>query len=335
MLMNPVIADYIQAYGEGGLRAQQARRARAARARLLVHGRVRPGAAGGRPAHLRRRASSRRTPRRVFALDDASPNRIALRSRARDAHALPDRRFPGNLLRASATSTSCWSSRTSISRRCTIASRGQQRARARRRAAGRHRDHARHRSLPRGTHGREPDMTTDARTVFMTGAAGISAAPSPRHLRNAARNLVLAGRRREPGSEPYGNENAQRLFAPADLLDQRQVEAAVATAVARFGRIDVLCNIAGGFRMGDPVHETRGRRLELPVRRQPADAAPRGARGRPDDARAGRRQGRQRRRPPRRRRARREMGAYVGQQGAASSGSPRRWRPSCATATST
>ncbi|MES1263958.1 MAG: SDR family NAD(P)-dependent oxidoreductase, partial [Peristeroidobacter soli] len=25
---------------------------------------------------------------------------------------------------------------------------------------------------------------------------------------------------------------------------------------ARFGRIDVLCNIAGGFRMGPPVHET-------------------------------------------------------------------------------
>ncbi len=30
----------------------------------------------------------------------------------------------------------------------------------------------------------------------------------------------------------------------------------VATAVARFGRIDVLCNIAGGFRMGEPVHQT-------------------------------------------------------------------------------
>lgn len=26
--------------------------------------------------------------------------------------------------------------------------------------------------------------------------------------------------------------------------------------VGRFGRIDVLCNLAGGFRMGDPVHAT-------------------------------------------------------------------------------
>ena len=28
------------------------------------------------------------------------------------------------------------------------------------------------------------------------------------------------------------------------------------TAIDRFGRIDVLCNIAGGFRMGEAVHET-------------------------------------------------------------------------------
>jgi NAD(P)-dependent dehydrogenase (short-subunit alcohol dehydrogenase family) len=30
----------------------------------------------------------------------------------------------------------------------------------------------------------------------------------------------------------------------------------VQSAVKRVGRVDVLCNIAGGFRMGTPVHET-------------------------------------------------------------------------------
>src|SRR5204862_8325180 len=34
------------------------------------------------------------------------------------------------------------------------------------------------------------------------------------------------------------------------------VQAAVDKAVQRFKRIDVLCNIAGAFRMGSPVHET-------------------------------------------------------------------------------
>ncbi|HET7672717.1 MAG TPA: SDR family oxidoreductase, partial [Burkholderiales bacterium] len=37
-----------------------------------------------------------------------------------------------------------------------------------------------------------------------------------------------------------------------DLLDPKSVQAAVDKA----GRVDVLCNLAGGFRMGAPVHET-------------------------------------------------------------------------------
>jgi NAD(P)-dependent dehydrogenase (short-subunit alcohol dehydrogenase family) len=40
------------------------------------------------------------------------------------------------------------------------------------------------------------------------------------------------------------------------LLDRAEVAAAVKDAADRYGRIDVLCNIAGGFRMGHPVHET-------------------------------------------------------------------------------
>jgi len=43
---------------------------------------------------------------------------------------------------------------------------------------------------------------------------------------------------------------------PTNLLDQAQVDAVVKKAITEHGRIDVLCNIAGGFRMGSPVHET-------------------------------------------------------------------------------
>src|SRR6185295_6356350 len=35
-----------------------------------------------------------------------------------------------------------------------------------------------------------------------------------------------------------------------------QTEETVRKALERFGRIDVLCNLAGGFRMGEAVHET-------------------------------------------------------------------------------
>lgn len=43
---------------------------------------------------------------------------------------------------------------------------------------------------------------------------------------------------------------------PTDLLDQKAVDDAVGVIVKKHGRLDVLCNIAGGFRMGKPVHET-------------------------------------------------------------------------------
>ena len=55
MLMNPVIADFIQAYGEGGLRAQRLGTLAAAGARVLVHGGVRAGQTVRWPAHLRLR----------------------------------------------------------------------------------------------------------------------------------------------------------------------------------------------------------------------------------------------------------------------------------------
>lgn len=49
-----------------------------------------------------------------------------------------------------------------------------------------------------------------------------------------------------------------KRFMPAigDLLDQTQVNKMVAAIVQRFGGVHVLCNLAGGFRMGEAVHET-------------------------------------------------------------------------------
>jgi NAD(P)-dependent dehydrogenase (short-subunit alcohol dehydrogenase family) len=46
------------------------------------------------------------------------------------------------------------------------------------------------------------------------------------------------------------------MTAPLDLLDQAAVNAFIEQTASRFGSIDVLCNIAGGFRMGQPVHAT-------------------------------------------------------------------------------
>ena len=99
-------------------------------------------------------------------------------------------------------------------------------------------------------------MTFAKQTVLVTGAAGnLGRAVADAFFERGA-NLTLIGRRLEELTKAYGSANARRLFAPANLLDQAEVDAAVKSAIERFGRIDVLCNIAGGFRMGTPVHET-------------------------------------------------------------------------------
>ena len=98
-------------------------------------------------------------------------------------------------------------------------------------------------------------MTSSSRTVFITGAAGNLGRAIAAAFEERGANLVLVGRTKE-SLAPLGAESERRLFVAADLLDPPALDSAVRLARARFGRVDVLCNIAGGFRMGSPVHET-------------------------------------------------------------------------------
>lgn len=94
------------------------------------------------------------------------------------------------------------------------------------------------------------------RTVLITGAAGHLGRALAAAFESEGAQLVLVDRDVELLRRSFGNDSAKRMFAPCNLLDAVQVQAAVDAALARFGRIDVLCNIAGGFRMGEAVHET-------------------------------------------------------------------------------
>ena len=93
------------------------------------------------------------------------------------------------------------------------------------------------------------------RTVMVTGAAGNLGRAVANAFAARGANLVLVGARQKL-ERAFGAETERRLFAPANLLNQEQMHAAVRTALERFGKIDVLCNIAGGFRVGEAVHET-------------------------------------------------------------------------------
>jgi NAD(P)-dependent dehydrogenase (short-subunit alcohol dehydrogenase family) len=80
-------------------------------------------------------------------------------------------------------------------------------------------------------------MDFSRKTILITGAKG-----------NLGRVLTEAFTAR--------GGNVVPVDLPTNLLDQAQVDAVVQKAIRDFKRIDVLCNIAGGFRMGKPVHET-------------------------------------------------------------------------------
>ena len=99
-------------------------------------------------------------------------------------------------------------------------------------------------------------MTSPASTVVVTGASGNLGRAVAAAFAERGANLVLIASRRESLVSAFGGDDTKRLFAPADLRDRSAVDAAMHAAVERFGRIDVLANIAGGFRMGTPVYET-------------------------------------------------------------------------------
>ena len=91
------------------------------------------------------------------------------------------------------------------------------------------------------------------RTVLITGAAGHLGRALAAAFESEGANLVLVDRELELLQRAFGSEAAARLLAPCDLLDATRVQAVVDSALARFGRIDVLCNIAGGFSMGSSL----------------------------------------------------------------------------------
>jgi NAD(P)-dependent dehydrogenase (short-subunit alcohol dehydrogenase family) len=99
-------------------------------------------------------------------------------------------------------------------------------------------------------------MSFDKRTVIVTGAAGNLGKAVAKAFADLGANLVLVDLKREGLAAAFGAEDARRLFVAANLLETAGATGVAQAALARFSRIDVLCNIAGGFRMGEAVHET-------------------------------------------------------------------------------
>jgi NAD(P)-dependent dehydrogenase (short-subunit alcohol dehydrogenase family) len=90
------------------------------------------------------------------------------------------------------------------------------------------------------------------KTCLITGAAGNLGRAVAGAFTSEGASLILMDHHEDNLRSAYGSEGDGKRFALADLRDAQSVARALP---ARTG-IDILCNIAGGFRMGQPVHET-------------------------------------------------------------------------------
>jgi NAD(P)-dependent dehydrogenase (short-subunit alcohol dehydrogenase family) len=88
--------------------------------------------------------------------------------------------------------------------------------------------------------------STDTKTWLITGAGRGMGVDFARAALAAGHNVVATGRNCETVAQAVG-EHERLLVTELDITDERSAEQAVAAAVERFGRLDVLVNNAGNF----------------------------------------------------------------------------------------
>ncbi|MBP7149099.1 MAG: SDR family oxidoreductase [Acidobacteria bacterium] len=98
----------------------------------------------------------------------------------------------------------------------------------------------------------------EGKVVMVTGAAGTLGGAVMRGFAAAGAKLFLTDidQRRLDDAAAQLPRRDDVLARAADLGQPAAIDAALAGVIARFGRIDALANIAGGYRSGPPLHET-------------------------------------------------------------------------------
>lgn len=99
-------------------------------------------------------------------------------------------------------------------------------------------------------------LNFDRQVVMLTGAAGHLGREVACAFADRGAQLVLLDHAPERIDGFVRAHLPTALVLRAQLAHPSEAQHAVADAIGRLGRIDVLCNLAGGFRMGEAVHET-------------------------------------------------------------------------------
>lgn len=92
--------------------------------------------------------------------------------------------------------------------------------------------------------------------VLVTGGAGALGQAVVEYFETAGARVAVLDYSSEILDSVFDNKKPQNLYLACDLTDRDSCHKGVDLIAEEFGRIDILCNIAGGFLMGSDVHET-------------------------------------------------------------------------------
>ena len=108
-------------------------------------------------------------------------------------------------------------------------------------------------------------MSLNNRTAVIIGAAGELGSVLARDLASQGANLALVGREQtklDALAASLGLPPDRYLALVTDLLDQHAAQAAVETVQARFGRVDIVLHLIGGWSGGKTLSEMPAADLE-------------------------------------------------------------------------
>lgn len=94
--------------------------------------------------------------------------------------------------------------------------------------------------------------------VVVTGAAGALGCAVANHFKQQGAQVAHIDISLDLLGKTFPNyaSDKQNLYLAADLTDRASTARTIETILKTFDKIDVLANIAGGFTMGEAVHET-------------------------------------------------------------------------------
>ena len=99
-------------------------------------------------------------------------------------------------------------------------------------------------------------MSFAQKVVVITGAAGNLGRSVAATFAEQGAKLILLDIDQNRLDAIFPEDRSDQLKLAVDLLDDAAVTATIASAREQIGSPDVLCAIAGGFHMGETVHET-------------------------------------------------------------------------------